>query len=271
MNNKRGITLIALIITIIVMLILVGVTINVALNGGIFGKAKDATQKTEKEAIYEQIVDKMEITNAGTIDVKATFDKVVEEFGADKVTNINPSTVDENTTKVTFTIAGKTGTYDYKISTKSIEKNDKVYSFTIGELLNLNYEIGSDSSLVVSYEEFSKLLGIESMEEIKSEYYFNMGGSSTIDYNSSDEEIIESSYSFYLGNNVITGKYIIFFYDFEGRILINIGDKDSFGENGRELIKQQSDVDAFKSDTENITITLEKKDRMEQLIKQMQG
>ena len=257
------------------MLILVGVTVNVALNGGLFEKAKDATQKTEKEAIYEQIVDKTELTNAGTIDVKATFDKVIEEFGTDKVININPSTVDENTTKVTFSIEGKTGTYNYKISTTSVEKieqaNDEVYSFTIGELLNLNYEIEAESQIKVSYEEFSKLLGIESMEEIKSEYYFNMGGGATIDYNSSDEEIIESSYSFYLDNNVLTGKYVIFFQDFEGSIVIGIGDKDSFGENGRDLIEQQSDVDAFKNDTENITITLVEKDRMEQLIKQMQG
>ena len=39
LKNKKGITLIALIITIIVMLILVGVTINVALNGGLFETA----------------------------------------------------------------------------------------------------------------------------------------------------------------------------------------------------------------------------------------
>ncbi len=46
-SNVRGITLIALIITIIVMLILVGVTINVALNGGLFSKAREARENTE--------------------------------------------------------------------------------------------------------------------------------------------------------------------------------------------------------------------------------
>ena len=44
---QTGITLIALIITIIVMLILVGVTVTVALNGGLFSKAKRATTETE--------------------------------------------------------------------------------------------------------------------------------------------------------------------------------------------------------------------------------
>jgi len=123
LKNEKGITLIALIITIIVMLILVGVTINVALNGGLFTKAEDAASATEKDAIYEQIVSNMEITNDGKIAVKGTFEKVVQEIGEDKVTNINPATVDDSTTEVTFSIVGKTGIYNYKISTKSVEKD----------------------------------------------------------------------------------------------------------------------------------------------------
>ena len=47
MNNKNGITLIALIITIIVMLILVAVTISIAVNGGLFGYAGNAAKETE--------------------------------------------------------------------------------------------------------------------------------------------------------------------------------------------------------------------------------
>ena len=56
MSNKRGITLIALIITIIVMLILVAVTINVALNGGLFTKARDAADQTQVEADRESLL-----------------------------------------------------------------------------------------------------------------------------------------------------------------------------------------------------------------------
>ena len=44
MNNKEGITLIALIITIIIMLILVAVSINIAINTGLFKSAGDATK-----------------------------------------------------------------------------------------------------------------------------------------------------------------------------------------------------------------------------------
>ena len=40
LKNKKGITLIALIITIIVMLILVGVTVATISDGGLFQKAK---------------------------------------------------------------------------------------------------------------------------------------------------------------------------------------------------------------------------------------
>ena len=52
---NKGITLIALIITIIVMLILVGVSVNVAINGGIFTKAKEAaTQAVKKSSVIAQ-------------------------------------------------------------------------------------------------------------------------------------------------------------------------------------------------------------------------
>ncbi|MBO4816501.1 MAG: hypothetical protein J5507_06410 [Clostridia bacterium] len=72
MKNSKGITLIALIITIIVMLLLVGVTINVAINGGIFEKAKKAAKLTERQIIYDEIVTSMVLTNSGTINVAET-------------------------------------------------------------------------------------------------------------------------------------------------------------------------------------------------------
>ena len=56
MKKQNGITLIALIITIIVMLILVGVTINVALNGGLFGITEKAASNTQIEAEREQLL-----------------------------------------------------------------------------------------------------------------------------------------------------------------------------------------------------------------------
>ena len=54
--KNKGITLIALIITIIVMLILVAVTINVVLDTGLFGIAKEASRGTTVEKVKEQII-----------------------------------------------------------------------------------------------------------------------------------------------------------------------------------------------------------------------
>ena len=46
MKKDKGITLIALIVTIVIMLILATVTVNVAINGKLFGTAKEAVDKT---------------------------------------------------------------------------------------------------------------------------------------------------------------------------------------------------------------------------------
>ena len=53
MKGQKGITLVALIITIIVMLILVGVSVTVAIDGGLFSKAKTAGSDYEAEAEKE--------------------------------------------------------------------------------------------------------------------------------------------------------------------------------------------------------------------------
>ena len=53
MKDQKGITLVALIITIIVMLILVAVTISVALNGGLFDRARSANRLTKQAQVAE--------------------------------------------------------------------------------------------------------------------------------------------------------------------------------------------------------------------------
>ncbi|MDO5557784.1 MAG: hypothetical protein Q4G05_06085 [Clostridia bacterium] len=54
MGKNKGITLVALVITIIVMLILVGVTITLAINRGLFDRAKDAKRGTDAAKSEEQ-------------------------------------------------------------------------------------------------------------------------------------------------------------------------------------------------------------------------
>ena len=54
MRGQKGITLVALVITIIVMLILVGVSVTVAINGGLFDKAKEGATGTQEAANAER-------------------------------------------------------------------------------------------------------------------------------------------------------------------------------------------------------------------------
>ncbi len=81
-SDLKGITLIALIITIIVMLILVGVTINIALNGRLFEKAKTATEQTQKEVDREQLFLAVvgSMNNDGIIDFDQ-LDKTMQDLG----------------------------------------------------------------------------------------------------------------------------------------------------------------------------------------------
>ena len=69
LKQKRGITLIALVITIIVMLILAGVSISISVNGGLFDYAKRAGEETEiakeMEAINLEYIITMEAITGG--------------------------------------------------------------------------------------------------------------------------------------------------------------------------------------------------------------
>ena len=90
-TNQKGITLIALIITIIVMLILVGVTINVALNGGLFQKAKVAADGTQKQAEKEELM----AAAFGTVDTKG--DLQITKIALESVLSQGWEIDDENT------------------------------------------------------------------------------------------------------------------------------------------------------------------------------
>ena len=118
-DDKKGITLIALIITIIVMLILVAVTITVALNGGIFNNATDAKVKTQKAADKEILLSAV----MGTLNNKGEL-------------NINKSNIEEQLTGQNWTVTNNGDTlkcknndtnmeyYVNKITGKIEEKNE---------------------------------------------------------------------------------------------------------------------------------------------------
>ena len=78
-KNEKGITLIALIITVIVMLILVAVTINVALNGGLFTKAKNASTQTQRQVDKEHLISLITGTLNNTGDLQITVSNLSKE------------------------------------------------------------------------------------------------------------------------------------------------------------------------------------------------
>lgn len=55
LKTKKGITLVALVVTIVILLILAGVSVNLVLgNSGIIGKAKEAREKTSQGQMNTQ-------------------------------------------------------------------------------------------------------------------------------------------------------------------------------------------------------------------------
>ena len=89
-HGKRGITLIALVVTIVVLLILAGVSINLVLGpNGLIAKAQEAALKTEeaqeKEGLYMAIADS-QIKNLTTANEKKQNleDSIKAQFGNDK-------------------------------------------------------------------------------------------------------------------------------------------------------------------------------------------
>ena len=135
-RNKRGITLISLIITIIVLLILAGVAINMVLgDNGIINKSKISVDKYSVEEAKERIVQAM---------ITMKMDKMINQSninGIDDLLETAPG--------------GGLKSYDNKID--SIEKSgdkalltyDGKYIFEVDERLNVTY-VGLIDGLIVT-------------------------------------------------------------------------------------------------------------------------
>ena len=62
LKNKKGITLVALVVTIVILLILAGISISTLTNTGIFEKAKDGDENA-----FEKIVNRLKQDFSGGI------------------------------------------------------------------------------------------------------------------------------------------------------------------------------------------------------------
>lgn len=162
MNNK-GITLIALIITIIVMLMLVGVTVNVALNGELFTKTKEASNRTNDEILRERIISYV----IGAIDENgifqfekfrndiSTLDEEKAYFGENTVVGKRYEIdINGNITPVTLIEMTKEESKRFYIETNSSGKITNCDSSS--KKLEIPYKVGEELITVIGYRSMAQ-------------------------------------------------------------------------------------------------------------------
>ena len=98
------------------MLILVMVTIRISKDGGLFTTTRKAARDTEEQAIYDQIVNAMELNENGKIKPRDTFKSFKSNFGENKIQEKNGNTA----SKIVFTVKGARDTYTYTITENEI-------------------------------------------------------------------------------------------------------------------------------------------------------
>ncbi len=145
-TNEKGITLIALIITIIIMLILVGVTVNVALNGGLFSKAKEAVAETDEARIQEEMQGAIlsALDSNGNIDLNKLKQEIEKIKGIEKVEGTSfPLTVkDKNGNEWAIDSNGTIESVEPEVE-KIVAESDEEYSYwkTDGQGTIIYYEV----------------------------------------------------------------------------------------------------------------------------------
>ena len=173
-NKNKGITLVALVITIIILLILAGISISALTNTGIFGKAKDAKQKSA-DAELDQNTKLDEYENE--IDnylPKQNSNKTVEQ-AKEKVlsTEKNTELVDAKENKIVipagFKIIGDATTVDKGIviedATVDKEGNPTATAGSqfvwvpVGKITKAD---GTETTITLGRYEFDKTTGVES-------------------------------------------------------------------------------------------------------------
>ena len=186
MKEQKGITLIALIITIIVMLILVAVTINVALNGGIFDKAKDAKEQTSFEAERERLINyalgEYNATN-GTTDLSAIKTELEKDTNAWKEISLSGTGANQ-----ILIVKGKESGEKYQIDingnvSKFVEKESvtgkiygdvqAAYNFTYEFIEEMLEEMDNDNSDITA-QDLEAFFGFSSIDGFL-EYYELLG------------------------------------------------------------------------------------------------
>ena len=150
LKTNKGITLIALVITIIVMLILVGVTISMAVNGGLFSQAGEATGKTKNAINAEQ-----ELANGGVEVGEVKYNSIDEYLR--KITIVGNSSEVHVRDKIKLGVKSNGGTIssEYVVVWTSSDEDIATVNEN-GEVLGVEVEEGQDEATVTITAELKK-------------------------------------------------------------------------------------------------------------------
>ena len=173
-NKNKGITLVALVITIIILLILAGISISALTNTGIFGKAKDAKQKSADAELdqntkldsyeneidnylpkqnsnktVEQAKEKVLSTEKNTELVDAKENKIVIPAGF-KITG-DATTVDKGIVIEDATSGATAGSQFVWVPVGKITKADGTETTITLERYDFDYSTGAESVYSGSY------------------------------------------------------------------------------------------------------------------------
>ena len=135
MSSKKGITLVALVITIVVLLILAGVSITaISGNNGVVTKAADAKKETEEAEAREELE---QVIGAAQADfsqlwMNNTSLSFFNVLGTTTATDKIDLTKYSSTYNITYDSTNKTGTI-----TKKKPDNSTSYSFELEEIGNM--------------------------------------------------------------------------------------------------------------------------------------
>ena len=143
-KNQKGITLVALVITIIVMLILVAVSVTVAINGGLFTKAKEAgnswEDKSEEEAAGNIINVDNQIANIDSA-INTLKDRPKKQTPDSEEPGTQPpaTTVTFKIGTIEFTTAGERSWKDW-VDNSGWADNMPSLNFVYDEYYNIVYQ-----------------------------------------------------------------------------------------------------------------------------------
>ena len=166
-NKNKGITLVALVITIIILLILAGISISALTNTGIFGKAKDAKQKSANAELdqntkldeYENEIDNYLPKKNNNKTVEQAKEKVLS-------TEKNTELVDAKENKIVipagFKITGDATTVDkgIVIEDATVDKDGKPTATAGSQFVWI--PVGTETTITLGRYEFDKTTGVES-------------------------------------------------------------------------------------------------------------